>query len=152
MDEYMFRKSYLTMSAGALFFAACGAVIFFMDLEAGDGGRRSAWLSSVPFAKEVLLFFCAGFVGICVFAFFSGRPKLTAGREGLVFTGMFGKVFRLRWQDIKAVDVAKQYMTLHHVSNGKMTKTNIGGMFKMKPPKMLDKMNDLTGGTLLGRT
>ena len=149
MDEYTFRKSYLTMLVGAWFFGVWGVGIFFMDLEAGDGGRRAACLSNIPFAKEILLAFCAGFVGICAYALLSGRPKLTAGPEGLIFTGMFGKVFRVRWEDIQGVNVAEQYLTLHHVSNGKMTKTNIGGMFKMKAPKMLDKLNELSGGRFL---
>lgn len=150
MESYTFRRNFLTMVGGGLFFAACGVVIFFMDIEAGDGGRRVAFLSSIPFAKEILLFFCAGFVGICALALFSGRPKLTAGAEGLIFTGMFGKVFRIRWEDIQAIDVAPQYLTLHHVSNGKIVKTNIGGMFRLKAPKMFDKFRELSGGRIGG--
>ncbi|MEL8055143.1 MAG: PH domain-containing protein [Pseudomonadota bacterium] len=150
MGDYRFRRSYLTIIGGAVFFAACGAVIFTMDIEAGDGGRRAALLSQVPFAKEVLVGCCVLFVSICCIALFSGRPQLTASTEGLDFTGLFGKKFKIRWEDIQAIDVAKQYLTLHHLSGGKITKTNIGGMFKMKPAKMLDKFRELSSGYIGG--
>ena len=146
MSEYKFRKSYLTMIVGAIFFSACGVAIYIMDFENGDGGRRTAFVEAIPFGKEILLAFCAAFVGICLWAILSGKPSLTAGHQGLVFSGMFGKAFPIRWEDIQAVTVSQQYLTLHHVREGKVVKTNIGGMFKMKPDKMLHKFNELSGG------
>ncbi len=151
MSEYKFRKSYMIMIVGALFFGACGAVIFTMDFESGDIGRRAAFFAAIPFGKEILLAFCAGCVGFYLWALLSGKPSHTAGHQGLVFTSLFGKVFPIRWEDIEAVTVSQQYLTLHHVREGKVVKANIGGLMKMKPQQILDKLNEISGGRLGGR-
>lgn len=152
MANYRFRRGYLTMIFGALLFSGLGVILFFVDFEDGGSGRRASLVQMIPFAKEILLFICFAAVAVNIFAFFTRRPSLIANAEGLTFTTLWNKTYEIAWQDVKAIDVTKQFLVFHYHRDGKLTKVNVGGMFKLKPRKMLEKMRTIAGGNLLRRS
>ncbi len=149
METYTFRRSSLTMVFGAVFFTACGLVIWFLA-EPGDGGRYARLLESIPFAREILTLLSFGFVALCAAALITQRPSLTANSQGFLHKSLFGKVTDVAWSDIQAFEISKHFLAVHYSGPKGEGVLNIGGMFKLKPEAMLDKMDMLSPEDLRG--
>lgn len=152
MSEYKFRRSYSKLILSMLLFACLGAVFIFMRIDPETSTSRYAFLfENIPFLREIMIIFCAGFVGICLFALFTGRPTLTANSEHLRFTSLFGTVTEIPWSEVQGVSTTAQYAVVRYAGAKKGKPLNIGGFMKMKPQQILDKLNEISGGRLAGR-